>query len=178
MLLNVRKLSDCLSFSFVTANTILKGIYCRIRSKTMILTSTKAWKHYMLLCRTLDRNGITYKRNDKRLCVRCTLPEGDKDHSFLFSIDPEKMLISLYSPVLTDSETSGQELAAALCVINNDLRHGCFCYCIEDRLLYFRMTTSFYETNLSGEVFEYMLSRAADTIEEYSEPLRKLSEQS
>ncbi len=144
----------------------------------MILTSTKAWKHYMLLCRTLDRNGITYKRNDKRLCVRCTLPEGDKDHSFLFSIDPEKMLISLYSPVLTDSETSGQELAAALCVINNDLRHGCFCYCIEDRLLYFRMTTSFYETNLSGEVFEYMLSRAADTIEEYSEPLRKLSEQS
>ena len=144
----------------------------------MILTSTKAWKHYMLLCRTLDRNGIAYKRNDKRLNVRCTLPEGSEDQSFLISVDPEKMLISLYSPVLTEPQAAEQELAAAICMINNELRHGCFCYCICDRLLYFRMTTSFYETNLSGEVFEYMLSCAADTMQEYSAALRKLSEQS
>ena len=45
---------------------------------------------------------------------------------------------------------------------------------MDDRLLYFRMTTSFYETDLNGMLFEYMLSAAADTIEEYSPEIETL----
>lgn len=141
----------------------------------MTITSTKAWKHYMLICRSLEYNDIPYLRDDNSLCVRCRISGRDNEMQFLFSVDPSKMLINLYSPLdISVSAKSSAEAALALCIINNRLSHGCFYLDVDDKLLYFRMTTSFYETDLNGMLFEYMLSAAADTIEEYSSEIQKL----
>ena len=125
----------------------------------MTITSTKAWKHYMLICRSLEYNDIPYIKDDNTLCVRCRICGRDGDLQFLYSEKKKKM---------------PADAALAVCLINNRLSNGCFYLDMDDRLLYFRMTTSFYETDLNGMLFEYMLSAAADTIEEYSPEIETL----
>ncbi len=143
----------------------------------MTLTSTKSWKHYMLLCRTLERNDISFRRSDRGLNVRCSISGQGRELVFLFVIDPEKMLVSLYSPVLDiDRGKKPGDIALQICMINNSLSNGSFCIDRDCSSIYFKMTTSFYETNLSGEIFEYMLSQAADTVEEYHQAISKAAE--
>ncbi len=133
----------------------------------MTLTSTKSWKHYMLLCRTLERNDIQFIRNDKKLSVKCSIAGERRELNFLFVTDPEKMLMTLYSPVAAaKGNTDAGSAAMKICSINNTLSNGCFCIDEDDGIIYFRVVISFYETNLSPEIFEYMLSLAADTVEE------------
>lgn len=140
----------------------------------MTITSTKSWKHYMLICRALEYNDIPYVRNDDKLCIKCTISGKEYEQKFLFSVDSSKMLINLFSPLpLCVSDEQAGDIALALCMINNKLSHGSFYLDMDDHLLYFRMTTSFYETNLNGMIFEYMLSASADTIDEYVSVLSK-----
>ena len=92
-----------------------------------------------------------------------------------FSIDASKMLVTLYSPLFrhVPSECT-TDAALALCMVNNRLPDGELCFDINDRLIYFKMTASFYNAGLSESVFEYMLSVAADTIDAYRHGLEKL----
>ncbi len=141
----------------------------------MTITSTKSWKHYMLICRTLEYNDIPFERDDTALCVRCRINGNDRDQTFLFSVNPSKMLINLLSPFpLTISREQAPDAALALCMINNELTHGNFYLDMDDQLLYYKMTNSFYETNLNGMLFEYMLSVSADIIDQYYPMLKKI----
>lgn len=142
----------------------------------MTITSTKSWKHYMLICHILSSNDIPFIRNDTALSIRCSISSRDGDMLFFFSVDPSKMLINLYSPLnFRIKEEDRGEIALGLCMINNKLSHGCFYLDTEDNIIYFRMTTSFYETNLNEMLFEYMLSSAADSVEEFSDVIKKLT---
>ncbi len=142
----------------------------------MTLTSTKSWKHYMLICRTLEYNDIHHVRDDKSLCVRCRISGKDFEQHLLFQVDPTKMLVSLYCALpLAFVKEQTADLALAVCMANNGLPDGSFCIDPQDRLLYFKMTNSFYETNLNGMLFEYMLSSAADLIDEYYPKFRTIT---
>ena len=142
----------------------------------MILTASYAARSYAALCRTLERNDITFAGDDRRLCVRCKVSGRDIEQNYIFNIDPSKMLITLYStvPVRVGQENLG-DMALALCMINNTISDGSFCIDIGEGILYFKMTVSFYESTVSDTVFEYMLSTAADTIDEYYPGLHRLA---
>ena len=143
----------------------------------MTITSTKSWKNYIMLCNTLERNDISFESNDKELCVKCGISGRDIEQNFLFSINPSKMLITLFSPIPVNiSEGNTTDIAIAVCIINNKLPDGCFCIDTNEGFIYFKMTTSFYESNVSERVFEYMLSSAADSIDEYYPKIQKLAE--
>ncbi len=142
----------------------------------MTITTTKSWKNYMTLCRTLERNYIEYKREDENLCVRCSVGGKDIELSFWFTINPSKMLITLYSPLpieLKRDKTS--DMALAICMINSTLEDGSFYIDFKDELIYYKMTSSFYETQINDTIFEYMLSASADIIDEYYPKLKKLA---
>ena len=144
----------------------------------MTITSTKSWKNYVMLCNTLERNDISFESNDKELCVKCGISGRDIEQNFLFSINPSKMLITLFSPIPIEiPEENTTDIAIAVCIINNKLSHGCFCIDTSEGVVYFKMTTSFYESNVSERVFEYMLSSAADTIDEYYPKIKNLAAQ-
>ena len=132
----------------------------------MTITTTKSWKNYMTLCRTLDRNDIKYKREDEKLCVICRVGGNEIELSFRFTFNPSKMLITLYSPL---------PIELAVCMINSTLEDGLFCMDLKNNLLYFKMTSSFYETQIHDTIFEYMLSASADIIDEYYPKLKMLA---
>lgn len=142
----------------------------------MTITSTKSWKHYMLICHILGYNDIPYIKNDEKLCIRCRITGKEDDLQFVFSVDPVKMLVDLYCPMDTqiEEERTG-DIAIGLCMINNRISHGGFYLDTENGIIYFRMTTSFYETDLNAMLFEYMLSSAADFVEEYRFAISELA---
>ncbi|MBR2176010.1 MAG: hypothetical protein IJ861_03575 [Clostridia bacterium] len=142
----------------------------------MTLTTTKSWKNYITLCNALKRNDIDYEKDDKHLCIKCSVSGRDIEQNFLFEINPSKMLITLFSPVpLTFGKEKTADMSLAVCMINNSIADGSFCIDIKDRLLYFKMTASFYESTVNDTVFEYMLSTAANTVDEYYPKLHRLA---
>ena len=140
----------------------------------MTITTTKSWKNYMSLCRTLERNDIKYNREDEKLCVICRV--GGNELSFRFTINPSKMLITLYSPLPIElNNEKAADMALAVCMINSTIEDGSFCMDLINNLLYFKMTSSFYETQINDTIFEYMLSTSADIIDEYYPKLKMLA---
>ena len=134
----------------------------------MILSGTKSMKVYQTLCSVLKRNDIAYECDEENLCVKCSISGKVKDFRMIFVIEPSKMLISLYVPIEINSGLRNvSELAFALCVINDTLSDGHFCFDRKNIGVYFKMTSSFYNSLLSESIFEYMLSVAAEKTDEY-----------
>ncbi len=141
----------------------------------MTITGTKAWQSYTALCKMLERNEIDFERDDKNMYARCTVSGKDTDMNFLFTVDASKMLITLYSiiPIQVEKDKAS-DMALALCVINNGLSDGAFSLDTSNMLVYYKMTSSFYNSKVNPSVFEYMLSEAADVMEEYFIKIKKL----
>ena len=134
----------------------------------MTLTGKKSLKVYQTLCSVLKRNDIIYECDEDNLCVKCSISGQEKDFRIIFVIEPSKMLISLYVPIEINSALKNvSELAFALCVINDTLSDGHFCFDRKNIGVYFKMTSSFYNSFLSESIFEYMLSVAAEKTDEY-----------
>ncbi len=141
----------------------------------MKITGTKAWQSYTALCKMLDKNDISYEKDDENLCAKCTVSGKDTDMNFLFTVDASKMLITLYSllPIQVD-EDKAADVALALCVVNNSLSDGAFSLDTANLLVYYKMTSSFYNSKSNPSVYEYMLSVAADVIDDYFIRLKNL----
>ncbi len=133
-----------------------------------LMTSTRSWQAYETLCSVMEKNDIYYEKDDHNLCVKCSVSGEDIQLNFAFVINPVKMLITLYSlvPVKVRKEKSA-DMAIAVCMINNNLTDGSFCFDTNDGTIFFKMTSSFCDTNVTEELFEYMLSVAADTMDDY-----------
>ena len=138
----------------------------------MTITATKSWKNYLALCNVLERNDIIYDRDDRHLSVGCRISGKDCEYCFRFSVEPSKMLITLCVPVPRwFPQEQARNTALRICKINNDLTDGSFCYDPALGLVYYKMTASFYESRIGEELYEYMLSVAADAMDEYYQKL-------
>ena len=67
------------------------------------------------------------------------------------------------------------EIDSDISVINNNLVDGCFDYDLSDGTIIFRMTNSYLESEVSRELFEYMLFLSFTTVDEYNDKLMMLS---
>lgn len=140
----------------------------------MAVTAALSKQAYLLLYGVLERNDIAYELTGSR-SVRCFVSGREHEIQLYFSINASKMLVTLYSPlcrrVPPDRTT---DAALAICMINNTLSDGEICFDLNDRLIYYKMTSSFYNAGMSASVYEYMLSVAADAIDSYRPGLEKL----
>ena len=138
---------------------------------------TRAGKVYQTLCRVLERNEILHERNDRKLWIRCSIGSNAMELRPIFVIDPSKMLLSLYVPIEVGATwEQASELSFALCVINDALPDGHFCFDRRNMSVYFKMRSSFYDSIVSESVVEYMLSVAAEKAEEYCPKIRELTD--
>lgn len=140
------------------------------------MTSTKSWQSYETLCGVMERNDIYYEKDDQHLCVKCSVSGQDIQLNFAFVINPSKMLITLFSPMpIQVRKEKSADIALAVCMINNSLSDGNFCFDVNDGTVFFKMTSSFCDTNVSEELFEYMLSVAADTMDDYFHKINQIA---
>ncbi len=138
------------------------------------LTSRSA-ASYALLCDVLTHNDIPYERIDD-WCVTCLVGGHGGDIRLNFTVDPSKMLITLYAPIVRHiPEQRLTDMTLAVCMLNHRLSDGAFCIDMANSLLYFKLTVSFYNSEPLADDYAYMLSVAADTVEHYRQRLRSLN---
>lgn len=142
----------------------------------MLFTAAKRLDDFEALYALLEKNDIRYELMDDRR-VKCFVPSCGGDIPLYFGIDSFKMLVTLYSPVpFGISQEKTADIAVAVCLINNALADGGFCFDMKTRMIYFKMTFSFYNGGIPDSVFEYMLSAAADAVEIYEPKLRIIND--
>ena len=127
-----------------------------------------------VLCEVLERSEIKYdirKNGD----IACIVNGRDGDISFVIRTDFSKMLVTIYSPLAEPVPLIiAGDVSLAVCMMNSSLTDGTVCYDIYGGTVYFRITASFYNSAPESSVFEYLLSAAAEAVDEYRPRLKKL----
>ena len=129
---------------------------------------------YETLCRVLKKNEIAFEKTDG-LCVCCSVGGKDGENRVIFCADCSKELFVLYAPMVSHiPQECISDVSLAICMLNNRLQDGSFCLDLSARMVYFRMTYSFYNSEPTEDGFAYMLSCAAETVERYRMSFGKL----
>ena len=136
----------------------------------------RAIRTYNTLCASLDRRGWVYDRDDSKLTVKSGASGDDLPMDLLFSVDTERQLVQMFSPIsFTVNEDKRIDFAVAVTAINSGIVDGCFDYNITNGMLMFRITSSFIGSELSEDVFSYMLYCICSTVDEYNDKLLMLA---
>ena len=125
---------------------------------------------FATLCQTLEKNDWHYKKDDEKLSIECGARGDDLPMELNINVDADRRLIILMShmPFVIQED---KRLDVAICVsaLNNILVDGCFDYDVTSGHMFYRMTNSFIESQISSEVIAYMLFCSCQTIDEYND---------
>lgn len=131
---------------------------------------------FATLCSMLDNNKWKYDKDEEKLCIDCGAQGEDLPIPINIRIDAERQLILLLSHIpFSVNEDKRMETAVAVSIVNDRLVDGNFDYDITEGNLYFRMTSSFIDSEISEEAFKYMLYCSCMTIDEYNDKFLMLS---
>ena len=131
---------------------------------------------FATLCSMLDNNEWKYEKDEENLCIDCGAQGEDLPIPIKIRIDAERQIILLLSLIpFSVNEDKRMETAVAVSIVNNLLVDGSFDYDITTGDLYFRMTNSFIDSDISEEAFKYMLYCSCMTIDEYNDKFLMLS---
>ena len=135
-----------------------------------------AQKVYDTLCTMLDDRKLKYEKHLEDLVVTFIMGGDDIPMQFVLNVDAERALIRLLSliPVTFEGEKR-IEGAVACCQANYRLADGSFDFDYNKGRVIFRMTSSYIDSLISPEVFEYMIGVACFTVDEYNDKLFMLA---
>ena len=136
----------------------------------------RAKKTFSTLCAYLDEVECPYEKNDEKLSISFTTAGDDLPIKIRVIVDSKKQLISLFSqiPVVVPEEKR-LDLAIAVTVANNSLVDGCFDYDLSEGYIVYRMTSSFIESEIGRDLFEYLMIVSCQTVDEYNDKFLMLS---
>ena len=130
----------------------------------------RAQKVYATLCSTLDAHEWHYKKDEEKLSIDCEAQGEDLPMEITIGVDAKRQLVMLFSHLpFVISEDKRLDVAIAVSAVNDKLVDGSFDYNIADGHMFFRMTSSFIESEIGNELFTYMLMVSCHTIDEYND---------
>lgn len=131
---------------------------------------------YETICQTLDNREWKYKRHDEDLVITCGARGEDLPMDIIIMVNPRAQVVSVVSPLpFKIAEDKRVEGAMAVCIANYGLVNGCFDYDLSDGEIRFRVVSSFRESILSEELFNYMIMIAAGTVDDYNDKFLMIS---
>ncbi|MBQ8515797.1 MAG: YbjN domain-containing protein [Ruminococcus sp.] len=131
---------------------------------------------YATVCKMFDAQGWHYDRHDDDLVIHATMRGDDLPIEFLVIVDADRQLVSFISPMPFEvNEDKRMDMAIAVTVANYGLADGSFDYNLADGSIRFRMTSSFRESILGAELFEYMVFVACKTVDVYNDKFLMLA---
>lgn len=131
---------------------------------------------YETICRTLETRGWKFTREEENLVIRCGARGEDLPMDIVIIVNPKAQVVSLFSPMpYKIKEDKRVEAALAVCVANNGLINGSFDYDLANGSIHFRIVTSFRESILSEELFNYMILISANTVDVYNDKFLMIS---
>ncbi len=140
------------------------------------VNTVNAKQNFDTLCRMLDNLGFKYHKDEKDLSLETGIQGDDFLIKLHIYVNPEKELISLISIMpFAVEEAKRIDLALAVCAANYGMADGSFDYDLSDGTILFRLTSSYKETMLSGELFKYMILVSMHTIDKYNDKFFMIS---
>ena len=131
---------------------------------------------YETICKTLENRDWKFTRHDEDLTITCGARGEDLPMDIIIIVNPRAQVVSLISPMpFKIAEDKRIDAALAVCVANYGLVNGCFDYDLTDGEIRFRIVSSFRESILSEELFNYMIMVAAGTVDDYNDKFLMVS---
>jgi len=139
-------------------------------------TGLNACKNFDILCDALDEKGWKYQKDVENLHIECGVQGDDLPMELHINVDEEMSLVILLSMIpLAVGEDKRIDTAVAVSAINNKLVDGSFDFNVSTGKLFFRLTNSFFDSQLSKELFNYMIDLSCAMIDEYNDKFLMLS---
>ncbi len=130
----------------------------------------KAKSVYRTLISALDRMDWNYEKFENDLVIKSGAQGDDLPINFIVTVKPERQVVQFLSKLSFDiPEDKRIDGAVAVCVANYRLCHGSFDYDVTDGNIIFRMTSSYRDSIIGDELFEYMILVSASTVDKYND---------
>lgn len=127
---------------------------------------------YDTLVKMLDENEWKYEKNEEKLVVHFLVQGEDIPMDFVLAIDPDRYLIRILSrlPFKFGEE---ERVAGAIVTgqINYKLAIGSFEYDFSDGEVTFKVTSSYRDSLISKELFNYLIQLSCYTVDKYNDQL-------
>lgn len=125
---------------------------------------------YDTLCEMLKEREWNYESDEDNFKIMCGARGDDLPMEIRLHVDPERLIVTLLSQLpFSVPEDKRVEMAVAVSAVNYSLVDGSFDYNFVDGTLLFRMTSSYRESLVSKDMFEYMLYVSCGTIDDYND---------
>ena len=125
---------------------------------------------YKSLCEMLDDNKWHYTKDEAKLRISCNAQGEDLPMSIRIDVDADRQLVILLSEMpFAIPEDRRTAMAVAVSVANYGIVDGNFDYDYTDGTILYRMTSSFMDSLVGKEMFNYMLMCACYTIDAYND---------
>ena len=130
----------------------------------------EAKKVFDSLVKMLDERDWNYEKHEDELLIRSGIKGEDLPIEFLMVIKPKNQLVQFLSKLpFSFPDDKRVDGAIAICVANYGLIDGSFDYDINDGEIIFRLNSSYRESVLGPDLFEYMIMVSASTIDNYND---------
>ena len=122
------------------------------------------------LVKALNDLDWTFKKNEDDLVIISAVKGDDIPIEFIVKVNPKNEVVQFLSKLpFNMPEDKRVDGAIAVCVANYGLVDGSFDYDLRDGEILFRLTSSYRESTLSEDLFEYMIMVAASTVDQYND---------
>ena len=136
----------------------------------------KARLVYNNLINMLNTRNWKYERHDDDLIIKSGIKGEDLPINFILLVKPQNQVVQFISSLpFNIPEDKRVEAAIAVCVANYGLIDGSFDYDVNDGEIRFRLTSSYRDSYLGADLFEYMIMCAASTVDDYNDRFFMLS---
>ena len=134
------------------------------------LNMQKAKQVYDTMINMLDNRGWHYEEIEDELLIKSGVKGEDLPIEFIVMVKPKQQVVQFLSRLpFTMPEDKRIDGALAVCVANYRLVDGCFDYNLASGDILFRLTSSYRESTLGEDLFEYMILCAASTVDNYND---------
>lgn len=136
----------------------------------------KAKEVFGTLVHMLDTRDWKYEKHEEKLLIKSGIRGDDLPVEFIVIVNPKNEVVQFYSSLpFRMPEDKRVEGALAVCIANYGLVDGSFDYDISDGEIRYRLTSSYRQSQLGEDLFEYMIMVAAATVDKYNDQFFMLS---
>lgn len=131
---------------------------------------TKAKEVYNTLISMLDERDWQYDKFEDDLLIKSGIRGDDLPVEFFVIVNPRNEVVQFISKLpFNMPEDKRVDGAIAVCAANYGLVDGSFDYDISDGEIRYRLTSSYCESILGKDLFEYMILVASRTVDDYND---------
>ena len=136
----------------------------------------RAQEVYYSIVNHLDSMNWSYDRHDEDLIITTGIKSEDLPINFLIVVNAKNQVVQFISKLpFNMPEDKRVEGAIAVSVANYGLVDGSFDYDIGDGELRYRLTCSYRGSNITGDLIDYIIVVASQTVEDYNDRFFMLS---